>query len=56
MLFDGPLFLSCFTNTADESQTTYASVLGPIEIEPVVVDECRDRAGMLGTGEMEPVP
>jgi lysophospholipase L1-like esterase len=35
VLFEGPLFLTCFTNTADETQTEYAGILGPIEIEPM---------------------
>jgi hypothetical protein len=34
VLFEGPLYLSCFTNTADESQTEYAGMSGPIEVEP----------------------
>lgn len=36
VLFEGPLFLTCFTNIADETQTEYAGILGPIEVEPVV--------------------
>jgi lysophospholipase L1-like esterase len=36
VLFEGPLFLTCFTNTADETQTEYTGILGPIEVEPVV--------------------
>jgi lysophospholipase L1-like esterase len=35
VLFEGPLFLTCFTNTADKSQTEYVGISGPIEIEPV---------------------
>jgi hypothetical protein len=39
VLFEGPLFVSCFTNTADETQAEYTGILGPIEIEPVHNEE-----------------
>jgi lysophospholipase L1-like esterase len=35
VLFGGPLFLTCFTKTADETQPEYAGISGPIEIEPL---------------------
>jgi hypothetical protein len=34
VLFEGPLFLACFTNTADGAQPEYAGISGPIEVEP----------------------
>ena len=34
VLFEGPLFLACFTNTADGSQAEYAGISDPIEVEP----------------------
>jgi hypothetical protein len=34
VLFEGPLFLTCFTQAGDGTQTEYAGVLGPIETEP----------------------
>lgn len=37
VLFEGPLYLACFTNSAARDQTAAAGVLGPIEIEPVSV-------------------
>jgi hypothetical protein len=35
VLVEGPLFLTCFTNTADETQPEYVGISGPIEIEPL---------------------
>jgi lysophospholipase L1-like esterase len=32
VLFEGPLYLSCFTNSADKTQDAYAGTSGPIEI------------------------
>jgi hypothetical protein len=38
VLFEGPLFLSCFTNTADETQTEYAGMLGPVQVVNLVTN------------------
>ncbi|MBN1812461.1 MAG: hypothetical protein JXA14_11530 [Anaerolineae bacterium] len=34
ILFEGPLFLACYTNNAEETQPAAAGMIGPIEIEP----------------------
>jgi len=53
VLSEGPLFLSCFTNTTDQPPTEYAEILGPIEIGPVLVNFLRRETGEDAGGETE---